>query len=339
MILKDRTNLINLFLFLLFLSILFLLKQEKIINRESEKYNWGFSLYSNLDVTDDVTKNNDVTVVDRPIYLTQIISAELINTFDNSGSDLEKHSKNTIINNDLIYSSDEPNNFKKILPNTIKLEYYSFEENKFYMLNTKLDYDKIINFANKKEKNTNLRFVINILPKGKVDFYFDESTNNKFFIQNLNCKEVKYDWEKLKIERNTSLGSEQTYADKKNLENILEFKDYIDLVKNIHKWTLVVNLNDNKNSNDIYIKGFDNQRLSGNNHSIEKKIIYSKIPESIRIKNINYSFDGFEILTAFKKIENIKNSLPIEILCNRDKNSFKCFLQKGDVIIDLKNIY
>ncbi|WP_136667925.1 hypothetical protein [Flavobacterium sp. H122] len=182
----------------------------------------------------------------------------------------------------------------------------------------------------------------------KDSVYFGKIFEEKLVnISVLTAKEVPYDWKKLKISK-SHLYYNPEIPEKDNVKGIDNFKDYTNLVIKRYKWSLSVNLPEGKNIEKISLNYFNNEdtNIEVNANTFKLKAEDSIIPDEIRVdygagsRNFDYSFDGFEILTAFKKLDAISNSEAIKLICDiKNKNSSHCFLKKGNVTIPLKDIY
>ncbi len=177
-ILKNRINQINIFLFIILLIIICNLKFEKI-DRSLNSFNWDFILYSNFSI---VKKKNNTDNFNKPILKVQILDVVLENTDDNCfASSLDLFKRKTIVKNDGTFCSDKERVHEKFYPKTIEVQYYCYDEHQKYYLDDDIPFEKVEKTAGniREDLNSNLTFIINILPKGRVALYLCNTKTNK----------------------------------------------------------------------------------------------------------------------------------------------------------------
>ena len=298
-------------------------------NKEQDKLVWDANIYSSNE--NNLLENSNII---------KIVEAVLYNSFNQSTKTLNYESLQETSG---ITSEDNENQIlfdtwqEELLPDSINLKYFSVDERKFYLLSTKLPYEKIKNLTQKTNFKPTLTF--EILPKGKsiLKIFTEENQNQSHrIIEIFTAKETVGNIEMLVFKK--SLGGK--YNDYDNIGNITDFSD---LLQNQYKWVFKAETDSNDQLKEVSAYSYSEQSIN----FLEKTKDFLPIPRRFYIKwgnkqeyGIQYYFNPIEILNAFRTLHNIESSEPIIINFKlfEDKNP-QCEISKGGKSIILYDLY
>ena len=296
-------------------------------NKEQYKIPWkaeiqGFS-------EDSLSENQNII---------KIVDALFFNNFNHSLSGIDSDSEMIISNKkrNTIYLKNWD---KQLLPDSLSLKYYSVDERNFYLLSTRLPYEKIRNLVKKNNKLPNL--ILKIQPKGKVILKMSQVENeNKEseFVASFIAKKVEGELDMLVYKKSLS----GKYNDYEGISNVIDFSD---LLQNQYNWSVKLVMKEQNELIEIYANSFaDNIIEISKNNDIAR---VRNIPRTINIKwgnqqeyGIHYSFDPNEILNAFRKLNETKSSEPIIFILKLNEGKLtQCEISKGEIAVPLKDLY
>ena len=320
---KTILDYINLFLLAILLVLTLLYFATFIQNKGGEKVLWTAIIESNSG-NSSAEKSNTIKIID----------AHFFNSFNNSEFNLDNESgtmTNSNNQNKIYFESNAD-----LLPDSLQLKYFSIDERKFYLLNTPIPYDKILNFAKNNKRFAKL--YIEIFPKGKIILTFDQENSERNQISVFRAKEVQGNLDLLVFRK--SLG--EMHNDYKDILNITDFSD---LFQNQYQWICTIKIEKEGQLQRIFAYSFDDESIDDLEE--ETKIVRRNIPKTLRIDwentqkyGVDYTFSPNEILSAFRKLDEIKSSEPIEISFQLfEKKAPECKLSKNGQTIILKNLY
>lgn len=323
---KKENNIfyLNIFLALLLLSIVSVYMYTIFLQKEWEKIAWTPVIVSEMTPTSE--KETTPTII--------LLYFEINNDIDyrsfyhfNYKSELS-HDFNPYLNSDSEIEITKYE-FKGLLPDELKITYFSFEESCTYELLTPLPYSKLKTICKDKSQ-----LFIKIKSKGKIELLCkngDSESKILVPIGNFQAKKILTDLPLLK-------NSETA------LDSIMNIVDYKDVFKEKFKWRCRFELTSNSQ-----IESASTCEFSHYNHEDFLSVSLKTIPAEIKLRFRhekclyipNYNFDAFEMLTAFRKINKIATESPIELVATFDPiaKTYTCYLTKDAVIIPLKNIF
>lgn len=165
---------LNSFLSLILLFLLFSIAKEEIEYKRYERFEWT----SDVDVTDST---NTIRVIEG-FLKNKNLNHDIIN-YDN---------RDKIIYSGLYQITDSHKN--ELLPDSLKIKWFSYKDDAFYQINEALPYDKIIEILNSYVTNE-LQFEIVFNNKGKIDLYLGNGYKNKqIFITTFKAKKINQKW-------------------------------------------------------------------------------------------------------------------------------------------------
>lgn len=169
-----KLKIINSILSSLLILLIFAIVIEEINYKRYERYDWT----SDVDVADST---NTIRVVEG-FLINKNLEHDIIN-HDNGDK---------ILYSGLYQITDSHKN--ELLPDSLKIKWFSYKDDAFYQINDALPYDKIIDILNSYITN-DLQFEIVINNKGKIDLYLGNSYKNKqIFIATFKAKEINQKW-------------------------------------------------------------------------------------------------------------------------------------------------
>lgn len=324
-----KLDYINIFLVVILGFLLILNLTTKFQNKEQDKIIWNANIYS-----------SNVNTSSEPSNIIKIIDAVLYNNFNQSTKTLDYESlqrTSGIISEknqkQILFITRE----EELIPDSINLKYFSADDHKFYMLSTKLPYEKLKKLTQK--NNVKPTLIFEILPKGKTNLkistkeHIDQSPK---VLETFRAKETTGNLEMLVYRE--SLG--EKYNDYNNIENIIDFSD---LLKNQYKWLFKAETDSNNYLKEASAYSYSEENIN----FLEKTKDFLPIPRSFHIKwgnqqefGVQYTFNTMEILNAFRTLHNIETSEPIFINFKlfKEKNPY-CEISKGRKSIILKDLY
>lgn len=319
----------NIFLVIILGLLLILNLTTRFINKEQDKIVWDAKIYSSNENTSSDSSN-----------ILKIINAVFYNSFDKSVKKLDKESiRNTagitskINQNQILFGTWE----KELLPDSIDLKYFSVEENKFYLLSSKLPYEKLKMLIQK--NNAKPTLILEILPKGKtiLKISTDEYENKSLkVVETLSAKETTGNLEMLVYRE--SLG--EKYNDYNNIEITIDFSD---LLKNKYKWLFKAQVDSASSLIEVSAYSYSEENIN----LLENVQDFRPIPRRFNIKwgnrkkfGVQYTFNPIEILNAFRTLHNIETSEPIFFNFKLFNDKYPhCEISKGRKSIILKDLY
>lgn len=317
-------------LFAIILGVLIVLNVAvRYKNKEQDKIIWeaeiqGFS-------EDSLSENQNIV---------KIVDVLFFNNFNHSSSGIDYDSE-------MITSNKRKNTIyfknwnKDLLPDSLSLKYYSVDERNFYLLSTRLPYDKIKNLAKKNNKIPNL--ILQIKPKGKIILKMSQVQNenenkDSKFVASFTAKKTEGKLDMLVYKKSLS----GKYNDYEGITNVIDFSD---LLQNQYKWSVKLVMKEQNKLIEIYANSFadDIIDISENNDTITTR----NIPRSFHIKwgnkqkfGIDYTFNPSEILNTFRKLNEINPSEPITFTFNLNEGKPpQCEISNGKKSVPLKNLY
>lgn len=235
----------------------------------------------------------------------------------------------------------------ELLPNHLFVEWYSYSEDKFYLLKQKLDYDKILKACRILQRNgdnwTKNSVLATIRPNGNINISMlrqpqSVSEVEKYElinIQDLHAKTVEKDWKILKRE-------------KFELSNINSRNELSSLMNDKFKWSFNILLPENYRVNyfDMILFSGDFEDRIGTelpthaSWKLSPKIINLKYSGGGTEGTVQWRLDGKEIFDAFKKLKNLVGKEDIELSLDLKTDIYDpiLILRKGNTSIVLKNI-
>ncbi len=302
----------------------------RFVNKEQDKIMWYAAINSSIEK--DTLKNTNLIIM---------IDAKLINNFNQSIKGLDYDSVNekdgilsTKNQNKVVFSTYE----EELLPDSISIKYFSVTERKFYLLSTKLPYEKIKKAIKKDNFKPNI--LIEILPKGKfilkIDELDNENQNPILVIETFTAKETAGDLDMLVYKKSL----ERKYNDYVGIENITDFSD---LLENRYKWIFKAEIASDNYFKEVSINTFSNQSINLLENTEDLLPIPRRFYLNCQNKEINqseFSFCPAEILTAFRTLNLIKSSDPIiiDFKLSEDKK-LQYNISKGGKNIVLNDLY
>ena len=165
---------LNCFLSLILVFLVFSIVKEEIAYKRYERYDWT----SDVEVADST---NTIRIMEG-FLKNKNFEHDIINS---SNSD-------KVLYTGLYQITDSHKN--EILPDSLKMTWFSYQDDAFYQINDALPYDKIIEILNSYVTN-DLQFEIVINNKGKIDLYLGNNYKNKqIFITTFKAKEINQKW-------------------------------------------------------------------------------------------------------------------------------------------------
>lgn len=322
-----KLDYINIF-FAVILGLLVILNFAiRFKNKEQDKMLWNAEIHSSSESSLSGDLNN-----------IKIIDAVLYNNFNHSTSGIDSESKqitNAKSENYVYFKIGE----KELLPDSLKLKYFSIDERKFYLLTTPLPYEKIKVLL--KAKNDIPVLIIEIQPKGKVHLKIIPNKEEKTESQSVDIftsKETTGDLDMLVYEK--SLG--EKYNRYKSIENIT---DYSDLLQNQFKWSVKIDKEEQVVLTSVYAYSFGGDRIEIPEDNDIPTI--RNIPEIFYIYwkdkkeySIRYYLRPIEVLNAFRKLNETETSGFITLRFKITKKAYpQCEISKNGITIPLKNLY
>lgn len=236
-------------------------------------------------------------------------------------------------------SSDDP---KIALPDRLKLRWYSFLENKYYELDTKLDKDKISRYFKKGynfDRSGDLnqitqanydQLIAGIAPGGDVVLWIS-SFNNTKELEIFKAKEIIYDNEIVDIEERKEVLND-TCTDKNNLQfreivknmKPISFGIWVKKYRKKFNWKIVIN-DFGQTKSELHFDFFNGEEDLLYNQEITKmKYKKQTLPDDLLlvfIKNKKthkayLKFDEDEIFNHFEKLTQNNLNEPIEMVLN-----------------------
>jgi hypothetical protein len=326
-----KLDYLNIFLVVILGLLLILNLAVRFVNKEHDKIVWDAKIYSSNENTSSETPN-----------LIKIVEAVFYNNFNQSTKTLDYESLQETSGitsernqNQILFTTYH----EELLPDSLNLKYFSVYERKFYLLSTKLPYEKIKNLTNK--NNYKPILIFEVLPKGKtiLKINSEENENQKpKVIETFTAKETVGNLEMLVYQRSL----EGKYNDYDNIENITDFSD---LLQNQYKWVFKAELEPNNNLKVVSAYSYSEENIN----FLGKTKDFLPIPRRFYIDwgnkqeygiQYEYTFNPIEILNAFRTLNKIKTSEPIIINFKlfKEKNP-QCEISKGETSIFLNDLY
>ncbi len=323
---KKENNIfyLNIFLTLLLLSVISTYTYNIFLQKEWEKIAWTPVIVSDIkqasekETTPDVILlffeiNNDIDYRSNYYFKYESQYSYDINPFLNADSKVE-------------LSRYE---FKGLLPDELKLRYFSFEDVCTYELETPLSYFKLQTICKNKSQ-----LFIKIKPKGKIELLCkngDLESDVLVPITHFQAKKIPTDLDVLK-------------NSERSLDSIPNLVDYKDVFKEKFNWICKFDLTANAS-----IESASTRDFSKKYHEDFVEASLKTIPEELQLRFTHegclyipsYNFDAFELLTAFRKLNEIDTTSAIELVAKFDPiaKTYSCYLAKDTIAIPLRNIY
>lgn len=297
------------------------------MNKEFEKIKW----YSDIEIFADIHSKKKLNTIN-------IIKAELYNSYNKSGHFIESRSDSvTSPYDNYAFKFNDAND---LLPDSLNLKYFSFDERKFYLLNAKFSYSKVKELS--KKASYVPKFFIEIHPKGKVIVNLNVEDSTRLKIDTFLAKETSGNLDKLIFEKNSS--GEKT-AKYEGIENITDFLDLFEkeyLVKvqaEIVEQGTLIEL-DVKDFSGVNVNFIEDDG-SPEPQSIPKRFYMrwsTQQDHGIQEYGIDYYLNPYETLQAFRKlsVDNKSESIKISFKLYQTKYP-ECTISKGGEVIRLKN--
>ncbi|GEM_PF-2294921 len=259
--------------------------------------------------------------------------------------------KNTIIKGWNKINVNENNTVNELLPDSLFIKWFSYNEQKFYCgrfaLQKEIILDKIdlLNISSSIQGNNKeeyICFIAEIMPKGKLTVWLQKSNkvNSKLKIADYQSKEIKETWH---------------IFDDYNKEDTsyINIKNKVALVLEKHSYKLDINLPTGYKLRNSYINLFTQDILHfdendykeiGNINSLPKKI-YLTWNNGKKKFSTDFYFSEDEVLDVFRKLDiNLnkeKTNLILELSVNDRNDSIKAVLKsiKTNSKVVLRNKY
>lgn len=322
-----KLDYINISLAIILVLLIIIYFGTRFKNKEQDKLFWKAEIYSTA--KDSATANSNAI---------QIIDATFYNTFNHSKSNIDSDSKR-------ITSAKSENSVffkiwqKELLPDSLNLHYFSIDERKFYKLHTPLAYEKIKNLIGEKDAVPIL--ILEIQPKGKILLKIIPSES-----ENAEAKIVEAFLSKETVGNLDMLVYEESLGKKYNrFESIHNITDYADLLQNQFKWSVKIEMEEKDVLKSVYAYSFTNEKIY--NSKDADSVVARNIPQIFYIYwinkkeyNIQYELSPFEILSAFRKLNETAPSGEINLTFKVHKNAYtECEISKNGIVIPLKDEY
>ena len=317
-------------LFAVILGVLIVLNiVARYKNKEQDKIIWEAEIQGFSEDTLSVNQN-----------IIKIVDAHYFNNFNHSSSNIDSDSE-------MITSNKKRNTIyfknwnKDLLPDSLSLKYYSVDERNFYLLSTRLPYEKIRNLGKINNKIPNL--ILQIKPKGKIILKMSQVQNeneNKEskFIASFTAKKIEGELDMLVYKKS----SNHKYNDYEGITNVIDFSD---LLQNRYKWSVKLVMKEQNKLIEISANSFSDDIIDipENNDTITTR----NIPSGFDIEwgnkkkyGIQYYFDANEILNTFRKLSKINSSEPVTFTFNLNEGKLpQCEISNGKKSVPLKNLY
>lgn len=327
---RTKLDYFNCFLVAIFGVLVIMYCVKLIMNKEFEKVKW----YSDIEIFADFHSIKKLNTIN-------IIEAELYNSYNKSGHFLETVNRPS----DSVTSPNDNyalkfNDANDLLPDSLNLKYFSFDERKFYLLNAKFSYSKVRELA--KKASFVPRFFVEIHPKGKVILNLNVEDSTRLIIDTFFAKETSGNLDKLIFEKNLDGEKRAKYT---GIENITDFLDLFEkdfLVKAqaeiVEQGTLIeLDAKDFSEGNVNFIEDDG----SPEPQSIPNRFYMrwsTQQEHGIQEYGVEYYFNPYETLQAFRKLSIDNKSEPIIISFKLYQKKYpECTVSKGDKVIRLKN--
>ncbi|WP_369014630.1 hypothetical protein [Flavobacterium anhuiense] len=324
---NTKLDYINIFLAVILVAVIALYFATRFKNKEQDKMFWNAEIHSSLE--NPTAENSNII---------QIIDATFYNTFNDSKSEIDSESKRVTS-----AKSDNSIFFKiwqeELLPDSLKLKYFSVDERKFYQLQTLVPYKKMKNLVT--EKDVVPILILEVQPKGKILLKIIPKENTEpQLLETFMAKEIAGKLDMLVYEE--SLG--EKYNRFESIENIT---DYADLLQNQYKWSSKVEMEEQDVLASFYAYSFKDDRIELSEDADAAairsipKIFYIYWEDKKKKKyNIQYELSPIEVLSAFRKLNEGVSSSDIKFTFKVYKNAYaKCEMSKNGIIIPLKDLY
>jgi hypothetical protein len=227
---------------------------------------------------------------------------------------------------------------KELYPNIFTVEWFAFNEGKFYSISQKISYEKVKKYAERLKKSPDDKLFVcaTILPEGKLMLsaglnLFDKEKNKdpKFYpFDTITAQVINKNWEILKNKD-------------ASLKNIKQPEDYTSLINKKYRWNQQIDIPAHYERNGLSFETFDD-------HSIDTTNEYRSLPKTLWVAwsdqdvdyNTTLTFDANELQTDFRKLEQNPAGGTIRLVCkiNMEKPDASVFLTKGGTTISLGNI-
>lgn len=324
---NTKLDYINISLAIILVVLIIIYFGTRLKNKEQDKLFWKAEIYS---TTEDSTAAHSNTI--------QITDAVFYNTFNHSKSQIDADSKRITSGksqNSVFFKIWE----KELLPDSLNLQYFSIDERKFYKLQTPIAYEKMKSLV--KEKEAVPALILEIQPLGKILLKIIPNEKQKtepVVLEKFIAKETAGNLDMLVYEE--SLG--QKYNRFESIQNIT---DYADLLQNQYKWSVTIKMEEKDVLKSVYAYSFTNEKIySSEDDAIA---VARNIPQIFYIYwinkkeyNIQYELSPFEILNAFRKLNETGSSGEINLTFKVHKNAnAECEISKNGVVIPLKDKY
>ncbi|MDQ8014958.1 MAG: hypothetical protein REI96_21110 [Flavobacterium nitrogenifigens] len=322
-----KLDTINIFLAIVLVALIILYFATRFKNKEQDKMFWNAEIHS---TSENPTAKNSNTI--------QIIDATFYSNFNHSKSDIDSDSKRVTSvksENSVLFKIWQ----KELLPDSLNIKYFSIDERKFYQLKTQLSYEKMKNLI--KEKETVPILILEIQPLGKILLKIipnEKQNREPIFLERFIAKETEGNLDMLVYEE--SLGEKYN-----RYESIQNITDYADLLQNQYKWSVKIEMEEQDALKSVYAYSFTNEKIySSENANIA---VSRNIPQIFYIYwinkkeyNIQYELSPFEILSAFRKLNESASSGDIILTFKVHKNSnAECKISRNGIVIPLKDKY
>ncbi len=323
---KSKLDYINIFFTIILGILIFLNLSARFKNKEQEKILWNATIQS-------LSENHSY----KNRNLIKIIIAKLFNNFNHSTSYFDNESVEFIPNkteNSINFNSSD----KELLPDSLSLNYFSVDERKFYTLKTKIPYEKIRNLI--KNKNGIPTLFFELQPKGKTILKMMQKINEQDkseFIGSFTAKETNGDINMLIYKKHLS----GKYNDYEGIRDILDFSD---LIQNRYNWTFHVEMEGEERLQEVSAYSSTESIDILENKDDAK---YRNIPRRFDLRwgnkqkySTQFEFSAFEILTAFRKLDEVHSSEPVTINFKLLREKYpECTISKDKISIPLKNLF
>lgn len=324
-IFKDRINVINGILLLLLIAISVFIYIWLKGDRYFDKQFWYYTLSSKeTDNRHYRILNFDLSSEDGGGFSINETQYELL--------DGERYNYINNLENDYEY--------RHLLPDSLKMEWFSYEDNTFYKVEAGLPKEKIEKEAKLIKKN--IVVLTTILPDGNVSVGLvnegaidKKSEPNAVPIITLKSQKVSRGWNILK-KYNSSL------------EKIDNADDFLKFLGKKYKWGMIAEVPEKAEASFIFV---NDHHYIGNDIEFNKNKISPKenlLPYEYQIvweengkKYRGYfEFDPQELLSAINQLKSNSKTdyFDFIIVMNKKENHFQTFLQNDTGKINLKNI-
>ncbi len=299
----------NIVLSFLLISLILAIVNEEIKYKRNERFDWT----SDVDVADST---NTIRVIEG-VLVRKFLEHDII----------DHDNWNKILYSGNFQTANSHEN--ELLPDSLKIKWFSYNDNSFYEIKDKISYERIIDIL-KNYKNDNLKFEIVFNKKGKIDLYFGVGFERKqIFITSFDAKKINHKWE----------FSKNRNRDVFLMNSKIKFNPYLEI-------------NSDSKFKDCSAFLFDENRFGYDSISKGKLFQFSSVIKSKPFKSISFElnndkfqngelyfdldFSEDELFNCLTKMDNSPKKLEVKL---DEKDSVKSvFLSDSEMRFQLKEL-